>query len=170
MNLLMERGGLIGRNETHTVLYSQPDMAPEILDQTAYNESIVVQLADEHGAQFVLSGVIRDLEIESTEYIRGSGVFSRIKSMMRDYVARRGIGIDVYIHDGVSGGWWWDGLAPDQREGRRAEGSATRREQCKILFEIMAIAADLADRAAVKASRLKVDRLKLARNPKVGET
>ena len=103
MNILMERGGLVGRNETHTILYSQPDMAPEILDQTAYNESIVVQLADEHGAQFVLSGVIRDLEIESTEYIRGSGVFSRIKSMMRDYVARRGIGIDVYIHDGMSG-------------------------------------------------------------------
>ena len=103
MNILMERGGLIGRNETHTILYSQPDIAPEIIDQTAYHESIVVQLAEEHGAQFVLSGVIRDLEFESTEYIRGSGVFAQIKSLMRDFVARRGIAIDVYIHDGMSG-------------------------------------------------------------------
>lgn len=103
MNIMMERGGLIGRNETHTVLYSRPDMAPEILDQSMYHESLVVQLAQEHGAQFVLSGVLRDLEVESTEYVRGSGVFSRIKSLMRDFVARRGVGIDVYIHDGISG-------------------------------------------------------------------
>jgi hypothetical protein len=103
MNIMMERGSLIGSNETHTILYSQPDMAPEILDQTSYGESIVVQIAEEHEAQFVLSGVIRDLEIESTEYVRGSGVFSRIKSLMRDFVARRGVGIDVYIHDGISG-------------------------------------------------------------------
>jgi hypothetical protein len=76
MNILMEDGGLIGRNETHTILYSQPDMAPEIMDQSAYHESIVVQMAEKSGVQFVLSGVIR---------------------------ARRGISIDVYIHDGMSG-------------------------------------------------------------------
>ncbi len=103
MNILMEDGGLIGRNETHTILYSQPDMAPEIMDQSAYHESIVVQMAEKSGVQFVLSGVIRDLEFESTEYIRGSGVFARIKSWMSDFVARRGISIDVYIHDGMSG-------------------------------------------------------------------
>lgn len=103
MNILMESGGFIGRNKTHTVLYSRPDLAPEIFGQSEYQDNIVVQLAQEQGAQFVLSGVIRDFEVESTEYVRGSGLFSQIKSGMRDFVARRGIGIDIYVHDGASG-------------------------------------------------------------------
>ncbi|MFW5444337.1 MAG: flagella assembly protein FlgT middle domain-containing protein [Methylococcaceae bacterium] len=103
MNILMESGDFIGRNETHTVMYSRPDMAPEILDSTEYQDSIVVQLAQQHGAQFVLSGVIRDLEVESTEYVRGAGIFAQIKSRMRDFVARRGVAIDIFVHDGMSG-------------------------------------------------------------------
>ena len=103
MNMLMESGNFIGRNETHTVLYSRPDMAPEIVDETAYQDSIVVQMAQQQGAQFVLSGVIRDFEVESTEYVRGAGIFAQVKSMMRDFVARRGVAIDVYVHDGMSG-------------------------------------------------------------------
>lgn len=103
LNILMESGDFIGKNETHTVLYSRPDMAPEIIDETGYQDSVVVQMAQEQGAQFVLSGVIRDLEVESTEYVRGAGVLSQIKSMMRDFVARRGVAIDVYVHDGMSG-------------------------------------------------------------------
>lgn len=102
-NMLMESGDFIGRNETHTILYSRPDMAPEILDQDEYQESIVMQLAEEYGVRFVLSGVIRDLEVESTEYIRGAGLLAQMKSMMRDFVARRGVAIDVYVHDGFSG-------------------------------------------------------------------
>ncbi len=103
MNILMESGEFIGRNETHTVLYSQPDMAPEIVDTTNYQESVILQLAQQHGSQFVLSGVIRDLEVESTEYVRGAGAFAQLKSMMRDFVARRGVALDIYIHDGMSG-------------------------------------------------------------------
>ena len=99
----METGNFIGKNETHTVLYSRPDMAPEIIDETAYQDSAIVAIAREQGAQFVLSGVIRDFEVESTEYIRGSGLFSQVKSMMRDFAARRGIAIDVYVHDGMNG-------------------------------------------------------------------
>jgi len=103
MNILMESGNFIGRNETHTVLYSRPDMAPEIIDETGYQDSIVVKVAQQQGSQFVLSGVIRDFEVESTEYIRGAGVFAQVKSMMRDFVARRGVAIDVYVHDGMTG-------------------------------------------------------------------
>jgi len=103
MNILMESGGFIGKNETHTILYSRPDMAPEIIDESGYQDSIVIQMAQEYGAQFVLSGVIRDFEVESTEYIRGAGFFSQAKAMMRDFVARRGVSIDVYVHDGLSG-------------------------------------------------------------------
>ncbi len=103
MNILMESGHFIGRNETHTVLYSRPDMAPEIFSQNAYQDSVLVQMARQHGAQFILSGVIRDFEVESTEYIRGAGIFAQVKSAMRDFVARRGITIDVYVHDGLTG-------------------------------------------------------------------
>jgi len=103
MNILMESGSFIGKNETHTILYSRPDMAPEIIDESGYQDSIVIQMAQEYGAQFVLSGVIRDFEVESTEYIRGAGLFSQAKAMMRDFVARRGLAIDVYVHDGLSG-------------------------------------------------------------------
>ena len=103
MNILMETGDFIGRNESHTVLFSRPDMAPEIIDETDYQDSVVVQLAQEYSAQFVLSGVIRDLEVESTDYIRGAGTFAQLKSMMREFVARRGVGIDVYVHDGITG-------------------------------------------------------------------
>ncbi len=103
MNVLVETGNFIGHNDTHTVLYSRPDMAPEMFSATGYQDSIVVQLAQEKAAQFVISGVIRDFEIESTEYVRGSGFMSQMKSAMRDFVARRGVSIDVYVHDGISG-------------------------------------------------------------------
>jgi len=103
MNILMESGDFIGKNKTHSVLYAKPDMAPEIIDETGYQDSIIVQMAQEHGAQFILSGVIRDFEVESTEYVRGAGIFAQVKSMMRDFVARRGVAIDVYVHDGASG-------------------------------------------------------------------
>ncbi len=104
MNILMESGDFIGRNETRTVLYSRPDMAPEFFAETTYQDSMVVQMAQSNGAQFVLSGVIRDFEVESTEYVRGAGIFSQVKSLMRDFVARRGVAIDVYVHDGMTGG------------------------------------------------------------------
>lgn len=103
MNILSESGNFIGRNETHTVLYARPDMAPELISSTGYQDSTIVQLAQDKGAQFVMSGVIRDMEVESTEYVRGSGFLSQMKSAMRDFVARRGIAIDIYVHDGISG-------------------------------------------------------------------
>jgi len=103
MNILIESGGFIGQNKTHTVLFSRPDMAPEIFDASGYQNSPVIDLAQEQGAQFVVAGVIRDLEVESTEYVRGAGFFSQVKSMMRDFVARRGISIDVYVYDGSNG-------------------------------------------------------------------
>ncbi len=113
MNILMESGDFIGKNKTHTVLYSRPDMAPEIIDETGYQDSIIVQIAKEQGAQFVLSGVIRDFEVESTEYMRGAGVLSQVKSMMRDFWARRGIAIDVYVHDGLTGALLFQHRYPD---------------------------------------------------------
>ncbi len=103
MNQLMESGDFIGRNQTRTVLYSRPDLAPEIVIDSDYGDSTILDLARQNNSQFVLSGVIRDFEVESTEYVRGAGILAQIKSAVRDVVARRGITIDIYVHDGLGG-------------------------------------------------------------------
>jgi hypothetical protein len=102
-NILMESGEFIGTNATHINLYPRPELAPELQDSTAYRPSKVMQMASANGAQFVLSGVIRDMEVESSEYMRGAGPLAFARSLARDVVARRGIGIDVFVHDGFTG-------------------------------------------------------------------
>ncbi len=102
-NRLMETGDFIGRNLTNAVLYSRPDIAPEILPTTGSAESVIVNVARQYNAQFVLSGVIRGFRTESTEYVRGTGVLAEIKSMTRDFIGRRSIDFDVFVHDGFSG-------------------------------------------------------------------
>jgi hypothetical protein len=102
-NHLMETGSFIGRNQTNTVLFSRPDLAPEIIPDAGYIGSSILNIAREQNAQFVLAGVIRDFKTESAQYVRGSGIFAEIKSLVRDMVARRSIGIDVYVYDGFSG-------------------------------------------------------------------
>lgn len=102
-NYLIESGDFIGNNATNVNLYPRADLAPEAQDQSSYRLSKVMQLAASNGVQFVLSGVIRDLEVESSEYMRGAGPLAFARSLARDIIARRGIGIDVYIHDGFTG-------------------------------------------------------------------
>ncbi len=102
-NLLIESGDFIGNNATNINLYPRADLAPEIQERTAYRPSKPMQMAASNGVQFVLSGVIRDLEVESTEYMSGAGPLAFAKSLAREVVARRGIGIDVYVHDGLTG-------------------------------------------------------------------
>lgn len=102
-NYLMESREFIGLNATHISLYAQPRLAPDLYDDEPYKVSKVMQVAAANGAQIVLSGVIRDLQIESGDYIRGSGPFGMLKSWFRDVWSRRGIGIDVYVHDGFTG-------------------------------------------------------------------
>jgi hypothetical protein len=102
-NHLTESGDFVGSNATNVNLYPRADLAPEIQDRGAYHPSSVMQIAASHGAQLVLSGVIRDLEVESSQYIRGEGPLAYAKSLVRDLVATRGIGIDVFVHDGFTG-------------------------------------------------------------------
>jgi hypothetical protein len=103
VNQLMESGDFIGRNQTRTVIYSRPDQAPEIISAGQYQNNTILTLAQQNNSQFVLSGVIRDFEVESTEYVRGAGLFAQVKAALRDVAVRRGITIDVYVHDGLSG-------------------------------------------------------------------
>ena len=102
-NFLMESREFIAFNATQTSLYAQPRLAPDQYDDEPYKVSKLMQLAAANGAQFVLSGVIRDLQIESGDYIQGTGPVGMLKSMGGDYWSRRGIGFDVYIHDGFTG-------------------------------------------------------------------
>ncbi|MGZ4968818.1 MAG: flagellar assembly protein T N-terminal domain-containing protein [Methylobacter sp.] len=102
-NHLIESGDFIGSNATNINLYPRADLAPEIQDRSAYRPSKVMQIASSNGMQLVLSGVIRDLEVESTEYMSGAGPLAFARSLAREVVARRGIGIDVFVHDGFTG-------------------------------------------------------------------
>ena len=102
-NQLMESGDFIARNLTTTALYGRPDLAPEIYATGSYSGAVLLDIAKRADAELVLSGVIRDFQIESTQYVRGSGVLAQLKSSMRDYVARRSVGIDVYVYDGFTG-------------------------------------------------------------------
>jgi hypothetical protein len=102
-NRLMESGDFVGRNMTNSVLYLRPDVAPEVNVDGRLGAPVILDIAKRHDAQFVLSGVIRDFKIESTEYIRGSGPLAMLKSTMRDFIARRSVGIDVFVHDGFTG-------------------------------------------------------------------
>lgn len=102
-HLLMESGEFIGTNATDNALYNTPDLAPALQDTRAYGLSNLMQIAESRGVQFVLSGVIRDMEIESGEYIADSGPVALTKNFLRDIWARRGIGIDIYVHDGFTG-------------------------------------------------------------------
>jgi hypothetical protein len=102
-NILTESGDFIGSNATNINLYPRADLAPELQDHTAYRPSKVMQMAASNGVQFVLSGVIRDLEVESSEYMSGAGPLAYARSLAREVVARRGVGIDVYVHDGYTG-------------------------------------------------------------------
>lgn len=102
-NLLMEKGDFIGINLSNTLLFSKPELAPEILPAPNYYGSSILNIARQEDAQFILSGVIRDFKIENAQYLRGAGFLAEFKSLMRDMVSRRGIGIDVYVYDGFSG-------------------------------------------------------------------
>jgi len=102
-NRLMESGDFIARNMTNSALYTRPDLAPEANINGQFGNSVILDIARRQDAQFVLSGVIRDFKIESTEYVRGAGVLAELKSVMRDYVGRRSVGIDVFVYDGFTG-------------------------------------------------------------------
>lgn len=102
-NLLMESGKFIGINATDIALYPRPDLAPNFQDRDPFAPSKVLQVASKSGAQFVLSGVIRDLEIATSEYMNGSGIDALVESWQRHISGKRNIGIDVYVHDGMSG-------------------------------------------------------------------
>lgn len=116
-NLLMESNQFVGINATNIALYPRPDLAPEMQERDAYQVPKVIQVANKSGAQFVLSGVIRDLEVASDEYMRGTGVEAFVTSWARHISGKRNIGIDVYVHDGMTGALLLQRRYVDKSEG-----------------------------------------------------
>ncbi len=102
-NMLTESGYYLGRNNTQTSLYTTPELAPEMIGLPDYEMLNNMKLAEKSRVQFVLSGVIRDLEISSRNYNRGSGVVAWLNSFNSYFNTSRTITIDMYIHDGYTG-------------------------------------------------------------------
>lgn len=102
-NILTESGAYLGRNKTRINLYKDPGLAPEMIDLHPFNISADITLAEQSRVQFILSGVIRDLEKSPSHYNRGSGFIAWLKSFTRYFNATRNISFDVYVHDGYSG-------------------------------------------------------------------
>ncbi|SCN47540.1 hypothetical protein BAZMOX_34354_0 [methanotrophic endosymbiont of Bathymodiolus azoricus (Menez Gwen)] len=116
-NMLTQSGAYLGRNKTHTSLYAQPDLAPEITGTRPYDISDDMTLAQRSRVQLVLSGVIRDLESSSRQYYRGTGISAWIKSLNHYFFTTRSITIDIYIHDGYSGALLFQHRYKDQASG-----------------------------------------------------
>ncbi len=116
-NILTESGAYLGINRTQTVLYADPNLAPQLIDAHPYDIANNMTLAQKSHVQFVLSGVIRDLESSTAQYNRGSGVVAWFKSFNRYYFLDRSITIDIYVHDGYSGALLFQHRYKDQASG-----------------------------------------------------
>jgi len=116
-NMLTQSGDYLGRDITHRTLYTELSRAPEITGTHPYDVSNDINLAKRNRVQFVLSGVIRDLETSPSHYNRGSGFFSWLKSFTRYFHSTRSITIDVYVHDGYSGALLFQHRYKDQASG-----------------------------------------------------
>lgn len=97
--LLDESSGFIGHNATQMALNAQPQGVIDTLNQTVN----VMALAKAHSAQLVLSGVIADMQIESGDYMAGSGPIGMAKSVLHDIWSKRSIGLEVLVQDGLTG-------------------------------------------------------------------
>ncbi len=102
-NILAETGAYIGKNLTQTVIFNEANLAPEVLGAHPYQISTEMKLAQKHRGQFILSGVIRDLEISPAHYNRGSGIESLLNSYTSYLSSTRAITVDIYLHDGYTG-------------------------------------------------------------------
>ncbi|GAB4269402.1 MAG: hypothetical protein Kow0065_19510 [Methylomicrobium sp.] len=103
MNLMVQSGEFIGDDQTHTAVYRVADRAPSVTDFQPYTQSHILSVASQQGAQFVLSGVIRDLQIDPADNVAGAGLIAMAKNLARGVWGKRTIGVDIYVHDGFSG-------------------------------------------------------------------
>jgi hypothetical protein len=78
-NMLAQSGDYLARNKTHIVLFQQAHLAPELQETHPYQVSEIVNLARNNQAQFVLSGVIRDLDSADRHYTARGWIFLLVR-------------------------------------------------------------------------------------------
>lgn len=103
LHLLTASGEFLGSNRTQISLYPQPDQAPHLLDAPLYAVPSLTRVAAQEGAQFVLSGVIRDMQLAPGEATLGNTWLTTAKGLLRELWPRRSLALDVYVHDGFTG-------------------------------------------------------------------
>ncbi|MFP6845703.1 MAG: flagellar assembly protein FlgT [Thalassolituus sp.] len=100
VNTLNGRGNVHVMDASRISLYQDPRRAPST--ETAQQRlTTSVALATQLGAQYVVSGVVRDLDFEPEEQKRGFSLLDSVgfghKNRQRQFV------VDVFVHDGLSG-------------------------------------------------------------------
>ena len=100
---LHERGGLVVFQSSQHALYEDLINAP-----SSYTEQQTLTkaaaFAKQTGAQFVVSGVVRDLGFED-EAAFGTSYWSRLTRFQANTMRR--FSVDVFVHDGFSGSIIW---------------------------------------------------------------
>jgi len=102
---LHEQNGLVVFQSSQYALYDEVVNAP-----STYTEQQTLtkaaEFAKQTGAQFVVSGVIRDLGVED-EAVFGNSYWARIKRFGSKSNTNRRFSADVFVHDGFSGAIIW---------------------------------------------------------------
>ena len=97
INSLHERGQVQALDASNTSLYEHPRQAPSSLNAQRYLTNSI-SVAKNMGAQFLLSGVVRDMSV-----LEDSTKVSWKRRLGLRTQAPRQLVLDVFVHDGLSG-------------------------------------------------------------------
>ncbi len=114
LQLLKQSDNFVTRNASHLTLYNDPTQAPYIAQQTIAENTLLTEIAENTGVQYVISGVIRDLSVELESDRLGvpaqgmpdlSEYFPSIKSFLgyQRRARKRHLSIEFYLHDTLTG-------------------------------------------------------------------
>jgi len=102
---LHEQGGLVVFQSSQHTLYDEVSNAP-----SSYTEQQTLTkaaaFAKQTGAQFVVSGVVRDLGVEDESVFENS-YWARLKRFGSQANTNRRFSADIFVHDGFSGAIIW---------------------------------------------------------------
>jgi len=102
---LQKQNGLILFNTSNTQLYQDTVSAPTLYTQER-QLSNAAEFAKQLGAQFVISGVVRDMSVEN-ESAFGSSRWASFLRAGNLSNTRRNFSVEVFVHDGFSGSIIW---------------------------------------------------------------
>jgi len=129
VNTLNGRGAVHALDATRISLFQNPRRAPsaETLQQRLTTS---VALATQLGAQYVVSGVVRDLSMVDSAPEKSIGSTSRMNPWltligMENDSHRRQFAMDVFVHDGLSGAMLFHRTYSASGEWTRANTEAT---------------------------------------------